>query len=157
MILMRNLSTLWCLISSVYCKLSHRTREISTNKREIKSMSGQYAAYLLVIRVIPRLSGELLEPNRACDRRHREGEKGATQDEGTRGRREQRMPCRLSRSSRDARGTREGARWMILRGRFDGVWNRSKVDRRKGKRGERERRRIRRRPDQSEARESSKR
>lgn len=70
-------------------------------ERAIESTSGRYAAYLAVIRVIPWLSGELLEPNRAYDRRYatQGGEKGATWEEETRD--EERMPCRSSRSSRD--------------------------------------------------------
>lgn len=87
-------------------------RTISTSnveverERKIESTSSWYAAYLAVIRVIPRLSGELLESNRVCDRWCATGWRG--DDEGReRVRREDvPLPSRFSCSSRGASNKR---------------------------------------------------
>lgn len=108
---------------SLYCKLLHWTREISTNKRErdqkhvwtIRSLSPRYSRYPSALWRITRAQSGVRSATQG-------GEKGATRRTKGHGGRKERMPCRFSRSSRDARGTREGARWMILRGRFDGGW-----------------------------------
>lgn len=73
---------------------------------EIESTSGRYAAYLAVIRVIPQLSGELLESNRACDRWCATGwREGEDWREWVR-REHVPLPSRSSRSSRGASNKR---------------------------------------------------